>query len=945
MTHTGRFESVAMPSVRERDLRALLAARGIEWERACHVTATTSLCGAFVGKRAPALSIANLLDLLVFTRQSAGRPFSLDQCPGHGVGVGSDDARRELSLSWRASVGGQRLRRSVLFDDALRDHHTTSTAEHERVGVLLHARRDFQRVLESLVAAGFSPSSAEVAPHSPLGKAALGAWRVIEQRVPEIAWVRDDLWATDAGQRAAVIAHCRTVLDHVFGKRERWTIVYHGFYFFTPPQWALFQLLREADFVDQLFIVHDDGASTAYESWRRFFTEALEMPVPVRGPALASPEQLTAGGEALQAALSGRRIDPDRAATSLRILKCETATEFVHELGRIRADANQGVDGRGEIADEAPPMPRIFAARHGEVARLCDRLLPETNTDSGPSLAQLPIGAFLLRLHECIRPGDQPGSWSFILTADAVRDMVESGFLLTSAKPAAEMLARRAIRQALPFFRGCRFAAEWIERARQLERMVIDHVGRFGAREDHHGVMERVRGAVANPLRLVPWGDLSVGQARSVRAALEAIVESLEEIATSDRIDLAQHGQFLRRRLERGLAGRPESERRELQAKLDGFSIRGLGSTGDNSVHVVGLVDVVSILLGRGANFEEADEALNQTPDPRRVLPLRALDALGFERRGGDIHLANLADGAFPSVVPAVGWPFSRSDLVGGGALEISRRILAARSEFAALSDLYLLSLAVDGVAEGCRTTLSWIAELAGESLSLSGMVSLLASPDRRRFEVVAERVGGLTIEKAALGDRTEKAFPQPMARDASVTDEDIVRVRDALPREAVASTAACARRFALQWMLGPTPAFQPDFLQAMLCGNTIGVLARMPGVDLGEARAFAADMWRHLTTGERLSSFGNGVIPPTVNGTHSAWRFTLAGSQSSREKLGIAYRVAAGLIEPSWPKAVAPSDSVPLPLAPEDKKASDICKHCPVQSRCAMRVDRDEDS
>ena len=50
-----------------------------------------------------------------------------------------------------------------------------------------------------------------------------------------------------------------------------------------------------------------------------------------------------------------------------------------------------------------------------------------------------------------------------------------------------------------------------------------------------------------------------------------------------------------------------------------------------------------------------------------------------------DIHLANLADGAFPSVVPAVGWPFSRDDLVGGGALEVSRRVLAARSEFAAL--------------------------------------------------------------------------------------------------------------------------------------------------------------------------------------------------------------------------------------------------------------------
>jgi hypothetical protein len=377
--------------------------------------------------------------------------------------------------------------------------------------------------------------------------------------------------------------------------------------------------------------------------------------------------------------------------------------------------------------------------------------------------------------------------------------------------------------------------------------------------------------------------------------------------------------------------------------------LRGLGSSSDNHIHVVGLVDIVQILLGQGADFDAAevgDEALDEDLDLRRVLPLRGLDALGFERSRADIHIANLADGAFPSVVPAVGWPFSRGDLVGGGALEVSRRVLSARSEFAALSDLYLLALVVDGVEEGHRATLSWIAEMAGESRSLSGMVSLLASPDRRRFEAVAERVGGLAVESATLGGGTEQATAQPMARDASVSDQDIIRVRDALPREAVASTAACPRRFALQWMLGPTPAFQPDYLQAMLCGNADGALARLPGVDLGEARALAADMWRQFSTGERLSSFVNQrIIPTGRGGAAPEWRFTLAGSKDATDKLGLAYRVAAGLLGPSWPGIVAPSDPVPLPLAPKDDKASDICKYCPVQSRCAKRVDRDEDS
>ena len=145
--------------------------------------------------------------------------------------------------------------------------------------------------------------------------------------------------------------------------------------------------------------------------------------------------------------------------------------------------------------------------------------------------------------------------------------------------------------------------------------------------------------------------------------------------------------------------------------------------------------------------------------------------------------------------------------------------------------------------------------------------------------------------------------------------------------------------------MLGPTPAFQPDYLQAMLCGNTVGVLARRPGVALADARAIVSDMWRHLSVGERLSSFGNGVIQPTGAGPDAEWRFTLSGSQYGKNGLSRAYKVAAGKIGPPWASAVAPTGAMALPLAPSGDEAVEICKHCPVQSRCAVRVDRDADA
>jgi hypothetical protein len=944
MTRGGRFEAVATPSVRACDLEALFTRVGCAWEDACHVTATTSLFTALRERRSPAIPIASLIDLLVLARRSADRPLELDGYPAASGAAVDQDAQRKALRRWSGLVSGLRLRQSVRFDELLRRHHEANGGDAARLSVLMHGRRDFQRVLESLVAAGFRPRDEDVAPRTALGRAALGAWRSVEERMPEFSWVRDDLWSRDDGRRAEMLVHLRSVLGHVFGARDRWTISYHGFYFFTPPQWALFQLLREADFVDQLFIVHDDGYSPAFESWRRFFTEALDMPVPRTEEQVAVPT--TPGGSALRAALSGRPVDGAAADASLRVLRCGTSTDLVHEIQRIRCDANQGRTPDGGVADEPPPAPRIYAARHGEIARLCDRLAPDASESSGPSLAQLPIGAFLLRLHECIRPGDAAGSWSLVLTADAVRDMAESGFLLPASDRAQEVACRRALRQALPFFRGCRLASEWIERARQLERMVIDHVGRFGPKGECDDTVARVRGVVGNTLRLVPWGDLSVGQARSVRAVLEAIAEVLEQIVTDDRIDLASYGEFLRRRLEGGLGSVPEEERLVVEAKLDGLAMRGLAPA-DERIHVVGLLDIVQILLGREAKFDEVDDGDGPLPGPSdalRVRPLRGLDALGFEASAADIHIANLADGAFPAVVPAVGWPLSREDLVGEGPLAISRQILERRSEFAAMSDLYLLSLALDGVEEGRRTTLSWIADMAGEPRSLSGMVSLVVCPDRRRLARVADKVGGVRIVDASLDAGVAMELSAPGTCAPVGSSDDAAKSCGLLPREAVASAEACPRRFALQWLLGPTPAFQPDFLQAMLFGNAVGALVKTQGVGEQDALAIGSDFWRHLTVGERSSSFANRVIKPN-GGPDPAWRFTLAGSGFRSTSLSRAFQAAAGIASASAATASACGPAQVLPSLDQRaiKSHSENCKYCPVQSRCQRRVDRDE--
>src|SRR5262249_47533824 len=146
--------------------------------------------------------------------------------------------------------------------------------------------------------------------------------------------------------------------------------------------------------------------------------------------------------------------------------------------------------------------------------------------------------------------------------------------------------------------------------------------------------------AAGNPLRLVPWADISQDEAALVRGIVRGAAALLRELSAQETVELKAHVGFLRSRLEGGMRGLPEPLRKEIQAKIDGFSI-GL----EGKVDAEGLIDVVSMLLGRQADI---DPLSGESEREDTVGQLRNLDALGLTRSARSIHLANLADGAFP---------------------------------------------------------------------------------------------------------------------------------------------------------------------------------------------------------------------------------------------------------------------------------------------------------
>ena len=401
----GDMQALALPRVsREAIIEALRQEAGLGWDQVTHVTATTTLARAIQDGGAAALPVATLLDLVTLPGLPDGLDLSLDAFPEPDALVRSKMAYRAQVREWQQEASGRRLRTGIQVDDSLR-RFVRENAQ-GRVGrALLASRRQYATTVHALVAAGVRPQ--RLVAQDPPGQLAARAWTQAEVDVPALGAPRDLLWVDLDDLAAGTTPEARdltrrigSALRKAYGDAPRRTVVHHGFYFYSPVQWALFQALARVPGVDQVFIVHDDGENPAFSTWRYFFRSEWQMPVP-RPVHVA--HDLTPAASAFRDVLTGVGAGTP---TGVEVVECRSPAELVRLW-------------RAETAGDKP-APARFAASAEQVERYVGRLGRQVARDEGddeppaPTLSQLPVGSFLLALHGCITGEDD---WWFLLHA------------------------------------------------------------------------------------------------------------------------------------------------------------------------------------------------------------------------------------------------------------------------------------------------------------------------------------------------------------------------------------------------------------------------------------------------------------------------------------------------------------------------------------------------
>lgn len=921
---TGEWTAWALPDVSKESIRSAMAAQGLGWEECLHVAATGSLAKEMRRAGAPAISIASLLDVVVWAGMSPDRAIPIGRFPSLSMIVAGNRDEFDAALKeWSNELSGRTLSLGIRADLRLRRFLDNEAPNIEAGRVLRRAVRDVRRAVQAMATAGYHPDDFDDTEAVP--RVAVAAWRSLAAEVDELFQMQRDVWtdpSTFKGKSTPAAINLReridATLDRLLGGAEtRRTIVYHGFYFFTPHQWAWFQLLRHHGAIDQHFIVHDDGSSRPFETWRRYFVDRWEMPRPHRLTGAAGPSRTSV----LAAALSGATVPTSTLEQVTKLVSCNSSTEFI-DLWRSQ---------RRAARDRGAEPPLLFAAGSGDIERLIRRL-DFDSANGAVDLAELPIGQFLLALHGCVesRPG---GATRLVLNRSRLMDMVASQLLDGPDEGRRPSRHVAAFERAMPFFDDCGELTEWILRAKALEGLVVTEVSAFGRRVEGLSDRERIAVAVSNPLRLVPWADLSELEVTVIRESIVRVAEMAQKVVSAEERDPEQYLGWIRQQLARGMANLPEEERKVVESKLRGISAGGIGE-----VDAEGIIEVVHMLLGRQAEFGLDGESESDSPAVRE---LRNLDALGFAPSSRDVHVANLVDTEFPARHQSFRWPFDERLVRHDRALSrVSLEIFRTREETAALSDLYLFWLALGGTSPGSSLTLSWITGLGTEIRGPSSLVTLIAALDHR-VKVLRDAVGGLEVGQADQilplpPDRTLPALKPSSAADAELT-ASIAQLDPA----ATSSALVCPRRFAIQWAMGPSGAFQTPHAQRMLFGNVQGALERPRpagwGLTAANARRLTRDLWRQFTRGERMSSFVKSVVKAAGVSASPRWILTLGGSRGNDDPASMAYRAALSGERPT-PAVIAPAALV-LPVPDAEMVDAGVCNMCPVKPRCARQV------
>ena len=953
---------------------------GWDFESVAHFSVTQELTFELqnVGIR-KALPLGAIIDALEFSLVR-GRSLSPERFPGPPTESHPNPKKvwafpfpewLQALMEWYDELNSCELDLNILIREVIHESLQQMSEGSSELRSVFDSGGAIAKAIRQLIEVGLRPENLN--PKSEEGRIAKKVWSKVAERIPDSHVLLDYLFIDhDDPSKVKDSQRARENLEELLRKAfdfkadEKIKIAYHGLYFYSPLQWAIFDLISRMG-IEQVFIVHDDGVGPQFEIWRRFFFESQHLTS--LATTTHTERQVDPRAEFFSAVLAGVR--PTLPA-NLSIFPFRSVTDLARHVRQ--SDTDKGSEGRVQR--------QVFAAAASDLNRRIGRLGRISGERDDRKLLHLPIGRFLLGLQECVRvtaDGVVSG-----LDFETMSHLVEGGYLNSSAGDISDRPLTEVLSLCEVFFSGCRSLGDWASRLTDLEAFylpqthgfagIIKHNsdGRFPLRDLRKSDSDYLVSAAKNHLRRAPWLDLSKSEWRILSESIRNIVKAIEDLTqaadvkTRERIDELVN-------LVRTSTVAPELYgAAEWGRVLD--VLNRLPKVPNISVQISRISEILPMMLGKQIDYGQTEidgPKIEAGLVYSQSAPLRGLEACGFARKP-KVHLANLSDAVFPYKPKLFSWPFRRDEIViakGDEALSWRIRLVDELDRSGGLGDLYLLWLALDG-SDG-EVTLTWLSEAGGEKLNPSPLLALLLEVEKAR-PIVRAFAGGVVVNEGPQMSRSGAHETNlPVVMDKMPTEGEVndyfsqIKNTDGHPASmALASAEICPRRTALHWLLKPSAAYRTRWQLGILYGNLLGLphkevhKGQVSGWE-NEWKRILDRLWSWMTDAEReRTSAGSSINRrPDDKTANPAWLLTLEGAHDRQDRLSDAYRSAMkpAQVRAKVEKKLFGGQGFILPKPNLDGLEADdlfgdtknqmwyLCDRCPVSDRCLERRYRPE--
>lgn len=565
------------------------------------------------------------------------------------------------------------------------------------------------------------------------------------------------------------------------------TIVLHGFYFMTPEQQRIFQLIKNAG-VNIIFLnLYDARFTETFSFIEKFINEGhgwidkkdWKMEKRVEKPLTLADKFLSD--------FEGEQLEDYQFPNHLKVKDFQDFYDFLHDYETTLALESDSAEKKQYKTYLAP-----------NAAALNDRLqeyYPELFKAKRHFLGY-PIGQFLFQLHQMW--SEEEGS--LILSENVLFECFASGWLYDSKTGKNAREYTKALQEVLPFFQGCVTQESWARRAASLIK-IHDHVlSPFKKQDD-----DRFEQMMSSPFSRFSQFAVSMEEVKQL-VAFMGIIFGISSDLFGDgnkRILLADHFSKLRNLIE---ASNPYLEHEIV--KEEKILINQLKQTlktnpDIGAVRVHDISSAISLYLNGHLKKDYSEEG-------ELIRPFIEIDGEAF-KQNGITHVTGLDENSLPYSEFKLPWPLTDRVFYDLAKRNVPLSFQVLRNE---------------NVKEITRYLVYNLLQFS-EKLELSWMVQYGAEKN-------LDKAVYLSQLNLVPNDERESNHEEwrDVKLDRKVTKQELDLFL-AYPIDSLAEFKFCPRRFYFSHLTGGQETFQSEFVQEFLFGNLLkSVGALLPTVN-----------------------------------------------------------------------------------------------------------------